>query len=241
MMSSDFNKFAVICNIEFVCENLTPLSIGTGRAPFGAVDNPVIKREGVPYIPASSIKGILRSEAERYARTAFGVGGVCDILNPKGSEGELKLKEEKKEEYRPCLVCRVFGGPTYASHIYIYDAYPLNNNYSFEVRRRVSINRVTGGQHAARLFDVEAVNPGCKWSLKIKLENIDIFDGSEEAKLLTYLFSLMVNDGIMVGGKRSIGFGLLKVTPKSANKLWLKDGKLESVDVTEPFIKLLKG
>lgn len=243
-MSFGFDRFREYYKIKGVLVNLTSLSIGMGRGMMGATDNPVVKRGAVPYIPGSSLKGALRSEAERYARSTFGEESVCDILNPEGERGELKLKERANKQgnaYRPCVVCRVFGGPTLASHILVYDAFPLDGSYSLSVRRRVSINRLTGGQHPGRLFDVESVNPGCRWSLELALDNLDPFQDSEEARVLRHLFSLIHNEGLPVGGKRSIGLGVVKLVSAEVSRLTLEDGRVVSENVTERFMDLVKS
>jgi len=74
----DLDCISVITEVEGVLINKTPLYIGKGRGSLGEIDNPVIKREYTrkPYIPGSSLKGALRSFAERLARASN--YEVCD-------------------------------------------------------------------------------------------------------------------------------------------------------------------
>ncbi|MEM1947009.1 MAG: CRISPR-associated RAMP protein Csx7 [Candidatus Caldarchaeum sp.] len=234
----NFDSFKTLYGLKMEMVNETPLSIGSGSAIVGAVDNPVVKRGRRPYIPGSSLKGVLRSEAERLARATFDHYKVCDILNPKE---ELDRMDKEREGYTPCVICRVFGGPTIASHITIYDAYPKDDSYRLEVRRRVSINRLTSGQHPGKLFDVEQVDPGTKWLCTMDIENIDILgDESDEAKLLRGLMKRMGKLGITVGGKKSIGLGLLKIKLLSATRITIEDGEYKLNNVTGDVAKLFE-
>ncbi|MEM2292979.1 MAG: CRISPR-associated RAMP protein Csx7 [Nitrososphaerota archaeon] len=234
----DFDNFKVLYKLKIELVNMTPLSIGSGKSPFGAVDNPIVRRGDRPYIPGSSLKGVLRSEAERIARATMKQEKVCDIMNP---NEELDRKKKECDSYRPCIICRIFGGPTIASHITIYDAYPMDDSYRINVRHRVAINRLTNGQHPGKLFDVEQVEPGTKWLCEMHVENIDIIsDGNEsnEVKLLRNLFSTIGRYGMTVGGKKSTGLGLLKVNLLEAMKLSIEDGEFREENVTEFIIKL---
>ncbi|MEM3032341.1 MAG: CRISPR-associated RAMP protein Csx7 [Nitrososphaerota archaeon] len=237
----DFDSFKMLYGLKMELLNETPLSIGYGKSPFGAVDNPVVRRGNRPYIPGSSLKGVLRSEAERLANSFFSQERVCDIMNPKE---ELDRMDNEKEAYKPCIVCRIFGGPTIASHVTIHDAYPADDSYHIEVRRRVAINRITGGQHPGKLFDVEQVDPGTRWLCTMRIENIDVLaDGQDrdEVRLMRSLLVKMGKYGIVVGGKRSVGLGLLKIRLMEARVITIKDGWYKDDDVTERVARLFEG
>ncbi len=237
MLYGDFDKLLIEYILEADLENLTPLSIGSGKSVVGAIDNPIIRLEGKPYIPGSTLKGILRSEAERYVRTVYGEDQsyVCNILNPK--EGELKRKEKLGENYVPCLVCQVFGGPTIASHVYIFDAYP--KVYHTEIRNAVSINRITGGQHAGRLFDIEYVTPHALFQWKLRVINIDILNrGDKRTNLFNYLMKKLVEGELFIGSRRSVGLGQIKMYIRKVRCL---DGATMTVsDATTDYRKILE-
>ncbi len=68
----DLDRIECIYVIEGVLINEEPLRVGKGRGELGEVDLPVIKLpSGNPYIPGSSIKGVLRSLAESLIRSGF--------------------------------------------------------------------------------------------------------------------------------------------------------------------------
>jgi len=239
---SNFDKLISIYKFEIKLVNLTPLSIGTGKSASSALeglDNPVVRLNGKVYIPGSSLKGALRSEAEKYVRTTYGESPeyVCDILDPKGENGELFRKDKLNEKYVPCLVCRIFGGPTVASHIKVFDAF--SQKAITETRKCVSIDRITGGQHPGRLFDIEYVVPNSEFNLTIEIENIEIMNNSDESKVIRYLLKKMIDEGIQIGARKSIGLGILKIKSFDATKYYLKDGELQKEVVKEKLTNFL--
>jgi len=239
MFWDNFDKFLCTYEVKISLVNLTPLSICAGKSVTSILegrDNPVVRMGGNVYIPGSSLKGVLRSEAERYVRTVYGGGPeyVCNILDPRD---ELSRKEQLREKYRPCLICRIFGGPTVASHVKIFDAF--SSKHAVERRMCVSINRITGGQHAQRLFDIEYVVPNSLFDLTIEVENIDIMDQSDESKVIRYLLKKMMEEGIYVGSRKSIGFGRVKAERLTLTKYYLDNGELKKEDVTKKFFEML--
>ncbi|OYT34420.1 CRISPR-associated RAMP protein [Archaeoglobales archaeon ex4484_92] len=231
----DIIKVQYLINSEITA--ITPISIRVGKSvALGGSDNPVIRdANGEPYIPASSLKGCLRAEAERIARSLGEF--VCDIMNPESANSELNLKKERNELYTPCVICRIFGGPTIASHLLTEDARPIN--WRIERVMRVSINRITGAQHHGRLFDCEYVSPGSKFSWNLRVENIEILNSSLESKILRYIFKKLSRGEIQIGGYKSIGYGRIKAEFKRVLETKLIDGEITETDVTEKFKKVI--
>ena len=243
MSYGNFDKLENIYVIEFRCKAKTPISVRAGRSYMDTVDNPVVRihynGKQMPYIPGSSIKGSLRALAEQLSRSIYGDDSVCNILNPNGDNGELKRRDKMGKDYVPCIVCRVFGGPTIASHLVIYNSMSLEEKT--HVIRRVTINRVTGGQHGGKLFEVEYINPGIEFEMKMELRNLDIMSDSDEAKLFNLLFKYIMDFGIRVGGLKSVGYGLLEPDKKSIRirKIYVEDGEIMDKDVTEEYLEFI--
>jgi len=240
----DFDVFKVRYIIEFELDAESPVAISSGKSFIGPIDNPVvrIRRKGgdVPYIPGSSIKGVFRSEAEKIARSKG--EKVCDILNPNGEDGELAREEKEKEDYKPCIICQIFGGPTIASHVYFYDAYPSEASYSLGTIRRTSINRITAAQMPGRLFAIEYINPGSKFKGKIVVENIDILsDSDKRSAIFNEVFKMFYRGQLPIGGMKSIGMGYFKVNKIKVTKLCIKEGKFIEEDKTMEYLSKLKG
>lgn len=243
MVYGDFDLPLTAYEVEGVLTNVSPLAVGSGRGvSVSAVDNPVVRDErGLPYIPASSLKGVARAEAERYARS---IGErVCNILDLKGEEGELTWQSQEGDNHVPCVVCRIFGGPTIASHLVFRDARLLSVGFEkiSEVRRRVSISRVTGGQHPGKLYDYEYIVPGHRFGFYMKVEGIDLTDSSVEAEILRYLLRLLVDGRVQVGGGRSVGLGFVRLEIERVLKVELVDGRIKTEDVKSKLASMLKG
>ncbi|MEM2510202.1 MAG: CRISPR-associated RAMP protein Csx7 [Candidatus Methanomethylicia archaeon] len=231
-----FNSQHITYRINAELINETPLSIGAGRgALFGGIDNPIIRMNGIPFIPGSSIKGVLRAEAEKYAN----VKGwpVCDVVsNP---NYEMDMKENLKDKYEPCIVCSVFGGPTVASQITVLNATPIGECRT-ETRTCVSICRITGGQYPGRLFDIEYITPHSRFEWGLIIEGYDIVNGvGREVELINYLIKKLINDGVWIGGRRSVGHGLVKMNIRKISRESIVNGELKSEDCTDKYLKLL--
>ncbi|MCS6767735.1 MAG: RAMP superfamily CRISPR-associated protein [Candidatus Nitrosocaldus sp.] len=219
----DFNKFVVDYSFSFILKSSTPISIGGSSSLFG-VDNAIIRLRDRPYIPGSSLKGTLRSNAERIARSMYGDDEsiACNILDP---NIEKKRKEAYKDNYQPCIICEIFGGSTRASRLKVYNAELIDSNKKLtETIRRVAIDRITGAQSKGRLFDIEYLVPTLEFKWSIRIENIELLADNidERSRKVIDLFNLLIgtilHEGIEVGGKRSVGFGVLKVKRKEGKE-----------------------
>lgn len=248
----DLDKFIVEYSFSFILVNKTPISIGGSTDIFG-IDNAIVRLKDKPYIPGSSLKGVLRSSAERFARSIYGENNetVCNILNPKI---ELERKEKDANNYRPCLICEIFGGPTIASRIKVSNA-ELKEDYKKKVTdmiRRVSIDRITNAQAKGRLFDIEYVIPEQEFKWSLVIENIDLLRETTDERskqlinIINYLIGNILKYGIEVGGKRSIGFGLLtaKLDEFKVYKSEIKEERgikelIEGNDVTDAYRRRL--
>jgi CRISPR-associated protein Csm3 len=233
-----FDKFDNLIRITGKIVNETPIAIRAGNVAVGPIDNPIVRLNGIPYIPGSSLKGVLRSEAERYARS---IGEkVCDILNPKGENGELrwkKEKEERKEAYEPCIICKIFGGPTIFSRARFFDCFPSNGKYSTSLIQRVSISRITEAQSPGRLFEVEFIEPGTNFDFKLEIENFTDND-QIEGKILRFVLNQLIAGNISIGGMKSVGFGRIKLLKEtvSVKKYKLEKGEIKEYDITNSFL-----
>lgn len=214
--------------------NQAPLSIGAGKGALrGGIDNPIVRIGETPYIPGSSLKGTLRSEAERYIKSFYPSEFVCDILNPTDEKnGELSRK--KLLNYEPCIICRIFGGPTLASHIVFNNALP-SSPFRTEMKTSVSISRITGGQYPGRLFDIEYVVPFTRFKFEMRVDNIDLIGESLEAKVVNYLLNILTKGQVWLGGRKSVGMGNVKLTDVKVLRAELKDGKISEEEVTSKY------
>lgn len=104
-----FGRFENTYEIKGKIRMETPLRIGKPIAPYSISSAPVLlqydveKGEYVPFIPGSSLKGVLRSSCERIVRS-YGEG-VCNLPNACGK----------------CRVCKVFGSQESGAKIRVRD------------------------------------------------------------------------------------------------------------------------
>jgi CRISPR-associated RAMP protein (TIGR02581 family) len=215
----------------------SPLRIGVGREPplGSAVDLAVLRinlnGKLVPYIPGSSLKGVFRSTAIQLANrkgltvcSGLSKGTCMDLRYPEFDGKTLleKIQEEiKNRNYRraielfhekACLLCKVFGAPSFTGHAEFNDSYPINEKGEVQdvpvgVRTGIAINRRTGAVHMGALYQVEYVEPGAQFRFSIRTTNLPNYALGLLARILR-----MVNEGwVRVGGFKTRGFGELRV------------------------------
>ncbi len=214
-------------------ELLTPLRLSSGRSS-PETDAPLMRtRDGVPYIPGSSLRGALRSEVERIvsgAGEAAGLtscvlfsgaddGGEGGCLTAAGRERQEELQRRFQEmddkqvlaalEDGLCHVCRLFGSPLFASRLVIEDGYPVNGGRldgETTVRDGVGIDRDTGTARENVKFDFEVLEPGPRFTFRMQAENL----GASDRQLVNLALGLL-RQGLFTGGKRAAGLGKVRL------------------------------
>jgi CRISPR/Cas system CSM-associated protein Csm3 (group 7 of RAMP superfamily) len=129
-------------------------------------------------------------------------------------ERRLRLNEVeaavKLFHQHACLMCKVFGAPSYGAHVYFGDAYVIGE-YTLNTRTGIAIDRRTGAAFQGALYTVEYVEPGTIFRLDIKTTNLPNYVLGMFAKILK-----MIDRGeVRVGGFKTRGFGELRL--KSLN------------------------
>jgi CRISPR-associated RAMP protein (TIGR02581 family) len=254
----------------------SPLRIGVGReSPLGsAVDLAVLRMnlngKIVPYIPGSSLKGVFRSTAIQLANlrgltvcSGLSKGTCMDLRYPEFDGKTLleKIQEEiRNRNYRraielfhekACLLCKVFGAPSFTGHSEFNDSYPINEkgevlDAPVGVRTGIAINRRTGAVHMGALYQVEYVEPGARFRFSLRTTNLPNYALGLLAKILR-----MVNEGwVRVGGFKTRGFGELRVdglrfaasgATVQGSKLLAVDEKDEEVDLSGDISSTQRG
>ncbi|MCS7105591.1 MAG: RAMP superfamily CRISPR-associated protein [Thermofilaceae archaeon] len=222
---ADFDKINLLTVIEGCLINETPLRIGVGRESYlgSAVDiGPLkirISGRDVPYIPGSSLKGSFRSLAESLARAQ----GLY-VHDP----WDFETAEDEKEKNDYCIICGIFGSTGLASHVRIYDAYPRRDPLLF-IKTGVSIDRDFRGARPGALFIEQQVIPKIEWYFRMDVINIKLFPEPEEdrGKLLRQVLDLLVNGIVQVGARKTVGYGLLRLTDGVYKVYEIKEGRLK--------------
>lgn len=203
------------CTIEILLEPLDPILVKSGQATVHGPDMAFVEtyKDGnrQVYLPGTSLKGVIRSHAERIART-LRTGSVCNPFAENGDEiscsKKLAKEESNEKAYREsCLACKMFGSTRYAGRVSISDAYPFECNPRPQRRDGVGIDRFTGGAFGGALFNLEVVVGG-KFKADISLVNFELW----QLGLLAYVLKDMEDGLVSVGSGKSRGLGRVKAT-----------------------------
>ncbi len=214
---------------------LTGLRIGTGRATATVgTDLPVLRNvQGEPFIPGSSLKGVLRSYLEALVRGMVGAEVdpglfACDPTNEESrcisSRGLRQLKQAHVQDdagltqavwEHSCLLCRTFGSSGLASHVQIQDAPVLRGQWAgqFEVRDGVAIDRDKGTAVNGKLYDYEVVPAGTPFALELRLDNPE----SWQSGLIWLGIRALEKGEIAVGGFTTRGLGWMELQEVTAH------------------------
>lgn len=162
---------------------------------------------GQPIIPATSLKGWLRENAERALR---GLGtNPCD-----GSSSSTICKGPDL-----CLICEVFGNPRKKSPLRFRDAV-LREAWP-DVRMNVALSRYRKTAYEERLFSTEVA-----WHPEFQAEVSGIFATGNDARTAAALLWLGARMGFAIGAARSRGLGWMDLTEFQASV----DGQAISTD-----------
>ena len=228
---STFAQFENQTLIQATLEMQTALSVGSRLSlePTGT-DLPVVKGpDGVPFIPGSSIKGVVRSLAERILRTwnwwpdfwaCDPFDAPCVPANRKDAlmdEAEAEVPNRVEETFsekvwaESCTACRLFGSPWFAGRIAFKDTFLQNDDdlpVVTQIRDGVGIDRDLGAARSGVKYDFEVVVPGARFGLEILVENVDDW----ELGFLLSVLRFWEEGHLALGGKvtRGPGWGRLK-------------------------------
>lgn len=202
----------------------TPLAIMAGESNIldpSRPDNQVVTQwvngSYVPYIPGSSLKGILRSRAEQLLR---GMGVKVDDPLPSQSKNHKPNTETKKQQSNNdpakdtnniyasnCPVSQLFGSLSLKGRITFRDAYPVNpDQIVLGTRQNVGIDRISGGPRKGTLFDREVVEAG-SFTTMITLHNFELW----QLSLILYLLKDLHEGYIRLGAATTRGLGKVSV------------------------------
>lgn len=185
--------------------------------------------DGKFVLPGSSLRGVLRSHAEKIARTLTTLNCTkseeflvkCPACNPHADDSapvascnSLLRKYRKEHHILPenevtddqlCLACRLFGGSYRGSRLYLGDGC-LVNPPQFKIMDFLAIDRFTGGSKEGAKFNARIL-----WKPDFK---VCIFLENPEEWELGWLMLVLkdMSDGFLsVGSGRNKWFGDVKI------------------------------
>ena len=175
----------------------------------GGCDNPVIRNPltGKPYIPGSSIKGVMRSTLEKIEDKSrngkpCGCGNsncmVCKLfgahMNMQANSGEPRL-----------LVRDMDIDPEFENWLYESgkDCFDI-----IEIKASTMVNRSTNTAAGGSLRNIERVAAGTKFKCEFVLK---IFDGDDEKAMINTIKKLLSSVEVLgIGSKTTAGCGQVK-------------------------------
>jgi CRISPR-associated RAMP protein (TIGR02581 family) len=229
--------------LSFALSPATPLLIKAGTIsasdpslPDMAFVRTTDPRSGQPtvYLPGASVKGVLRSHAERILRT-LGLS-CCNPLDTKNAYNEKtgagscgKLIDQEKlvgsERYkRQCAACKLFGSTGVASHVQVADAYPRATvPVLTEVRTSVGIDRQLGSAASGSLFQLEVVVAGM-FECTLILSNVQLW----QVGLLAFCLRDLREGFVQLGSAKSRGLGVVAISDEAIE--WMEVGSGSASD-----------
>jgi CRISPR-associated RAMP protein (TIGR02581 family) len=242
---------------------LTGLRIGAGRdTDVTGNDLPVMRdASGRPFIPGSSLKGVLRAYLEAVLRGLHDDPQVqrqrlaCMVLQNEQRCIPSEQMQQWRDDLLPdqpqvlaqrvaqhsCMACQTFGSTWLASHIAIRDLLVLPALWfgQFEIRQGVSLDRDTDTAGQGLLYSFETVPPGTRFALEIDADNL-----LDWQKGLFWLsVQPLLRGDLSLGGARSRGLGQVELVG-DAWSVWERDpddrlGSLRALLAEEQFVREL--
>nr|WP_290669657.1 RAMP superfamily CRISPR-associated protein [Ardenticatena sp.] len=173
----------------------TPFHTTGNRWKWGA-DKALIRRyDGAYILPATSLKGALREQAERLLRGRI---HVCTAPDP----GQMCLDSKNL-----CLVCRVFGNPRRPSPLRFTDVVLPQVPETTQIRAGVAVSRRRRAAVPQRLYFVETTAAG---PMEAQAVIQGLFPSQEQAEEAAALVVLAVRMLPALGAGRTRGLGWLE-------------------------------
>jgi CRISPR/Cas system CSM-associated protein Csm3 (group 7 of RAMP superfamily) len=223
----DLKKENGVHSISIDWAPVSPIMVKSGRDGIETDMMPLVSgtKDGVvPVIPGSSLKGVLRAQAEKIMRTLF-------------------AQTDVKVEPWLDIVYELFGDEKFAGRLSVDDVYcsvqaverkawleeniELMNRFSVK-QQHVAIDRFTGGASEGALYSARPVKPNIAWDpIHLRLDLSDrggIVLASNEKNQLLALVKLLLRD--LEDGMIPVGFG----TGRGLGEIEIKEKPSEGID-----------
>ncbi len=221
------------CTVELRLRTVDPILIKSGLATLSGPNMAFVitYRSGrpEPYLPGSSLKGVLRSHAERIARTLKSPS-ACEPFWNEVIQEDIQRKAEraatlwcgKKFDVRErvwdetidsataykdsCPACRLFGSTNFVGRFAISDGYLMDGEHGFKQQRDgVGIDRFTGGASKRAKFDLEVLTGAC-FKCTINIRNFEVW----QLGWIAYVIQDLKDAMISVGSATTRGLGRVR-------------------------------
>lgn len=204
-----------------------------------------------PVLPGSSLRGVLRSQAERIARTlvtlrttdSAGFLAHCAACSPLVGDADLPLAscdsllrnaghgtDEELDPADLCLACTLFGSPRLGSRLRVEDALlKAGTSPVYKALDFLAVDRFTGGGRDSAKFDA-AVLWQPAFTCRLYLEN----PADWELGWLALVLRDLREGWLSVGMGRSKGFGAVHITDGRLQFGFVHPGDWPEVEALAP-------
>lgn len=226
----NFSKLQNLYTFRIQLKNVTPIHVGGNSEDAVTSKNPImrISENGTPFIPGSTIKGLMRTASERLGHLFFD-REPCYLdrdhaCAPHKKDIDENLTEEEiynlyYEEL--CPVCRTYGGGSISSKVK-FDHIVLPDNTLTNIREGVKISRDTGTVESNHFYTYEYILPGYNFEIVITAENMT----DENLKVLGLALAQLQGNKIRIGGMLARGLGKIEFISGTVKKYeFNKDNK----------------
>jgi CRISPR-associated protein Csm3 len=183
-----------------------------------------------PYVPGSSLKGVVRSSMEALLRSLKTTPEICNPLDlrtgcvSRDKRDRLNLRRDQKVPLQNvCDVCKTFGNTETAGRVHIGDLLPWEITDTSDIRKErmealrksivprtsVAIDRRTGGSSGGALFEMETLCGG-EFFGEVLIENYGLW----QLGLLLLMFHRVDDGTLRLGFGKSRGLGRVRLTVK---------------------------
>jgi len=182
---ANFDALRERLKLEAVLIARTGLHVGSGGSgDLDETDMAVLRdAEGLPFIPGSSLKGVMRSTVEALLRASDTVSRglwACNPLETKAKDRNANAcgwhpqgGRSKVDTGGHCAACRLFGSHVLASHVRFSDCMLLDREAGavITVRDGVAIDRDLRIARGGQKYDFEVVAPGASFDVEVFVDN----------------------------------------------------------------------
>lgn len=242
-----FNKTYNLMKLKVKLIPLTPMLVASKKTfdvtqpdiQFVTIDTGLGE---TPYIPGSSIKGVLRAGMEGILEETGSHGKkICitsEIMCHDRKENEQKKQNNKLPYGEHCPVCRTFGSGDMASRLQVSDVFPFDLEDQPETKKKridtikslvtsrsgIKINRKTGKTDGGALFEYEILGGGELFGEFI-FTNYQLY----QPGMLFTLFDLARDGFLRFGHSKSRGLGVVRFDVESIKILQVGPLKGETI------------
>lgn len=247
------NKGKIIVDLKFVTKE--PLHIGASEKSVKVNESDLIcikRNNGDPFIPGSSLRGLLRSYVNRISHifqdreivNKLNIGDiriehrdrnrsaithsdtVCDLQGIFKNKNKLKpgqnMEDFAIENEKICDICLLFGSNGYGSPLKVTD-FDIEGPKMFVERKHIAIDPESDTTKARSLFAVQAVAEGTVFKGKLILDKKGHARQDRIMKLLELILIFLKNQELNIGGLKSRGYGRTEVTEIKVREYSMED------------------